>query len=347
MKFSKQDLLWAVGQGIISESQARDFENALTKKLENNPQFMLGHVIYYFGGLLIISAMSWFLVRAWENLGGEGILAAAVFYAFLFYAIGTAFWRKPGYKIPGGLLFTAGVSMTPLAVYGFQRWTGMWMDSDPGLYHDFYLWIKGGWFPMEVATIIVGLFTLYFIRYPFLTFPVAFSLWFMSMDISRLLLDDGHSYWQLQKTVSMYFGLSMLVLSYAIDRKTYQDYAFWIYLFGLTAFWGGLTAMESNSEAAKFVYCMLNVFLIFLSVFLSRRIFIIFGTVGVFIYLGHLTQKVFADSLWFPVALSALGLGVIFIGVWYQKNRRRIDRWLIASLPSSIKKLRPADRSNG
>lgn len=344
MKFNRNDLRWAAEKGIISLEQGKALEQALTAKYEDKPNFSLGHVIYYFGALLIISAMSWFMVRAWETLGGGGIFAASLCYAALFYILGAKFWEKPGLKIPGGLLFTAGVWMTPLAVYGLQRWGGWWLQGDPGIYRDVHIWIKGGWFFMEVATIVVGLITLYFVRFPFLTFPIAFALWYMSMDITPLITGNPQFPWEARKMVSLIFGLVMLLLTYGIDRRTKEDYGFWGYLFGMMAFWGGLSMMDSNSELSKFAYCMINVFLVFLSVFLSRKVFIVFGSIGVFIYLGHLAHKVFADSLLFPVVLSSLGLAVIFLGVLYQKNRQRFEAWLIASLPEEVKRLRPTER---
>jgi len=34
--------------------------------------------------------------------------------------------------------------MTPLAVYGFEWMTGLWLQGLPGEYRDFYGWIEGG-----------------------------------------------------------------------------------------------------------------------------------------------------------------------------------------------------------
>jgi hypothetical protein len=46
---------------------------------------------------------------------------------------------------------------------------------------------------MEVGTILAGSIALKFIRFPFLTFPIAFSLWYMSMDLTPLLLEETNS----------------------------------------------------------------------------------------------------------------------------------------------------------
>jgi len=66
-------------------------------------------------------------------------------------------------------------------------------------------------------------------------------------------------------------------------------------------------------------------FFILFSVIIQRRVFIIFGSIGVFLYIGHLAFKVFEDSLLFPIALSLLGIIIIFLGIKYNSNKEKID----------------------
>ena len=101
-----------------------------------------------------------------------------------------------------------------------------------------------------------------------------------------------------------------------------EDFAFWCYLFGLFAFWGGFTAMESGSEFGRILYCLLNVGLILVGVWLRRATFLVFGVLGVHIYLGHLAYEVFKDSVLFPFALAVLGLSVILVTVFAQRYVR-------------------------
>jgi hypothetical protein len=244
----------------------------------------------------------------------------------------------------GGLLFTLAVWMTPLAIYGLERATGVWPQGAPDNFQSYHIWVKGSWILMEVGTIIAALITLKFIRFPFLTFPIAFSLWYMSMDLTPLLFGKPEFTWQQRLWVSLFFGLLILLATYLIDRRTRDDYAFWGYLFGLMAFWGGLSLMESGSEWKKFLYCLLNVGLIILAVFLQRRVFAVFGGCGVFGYLGHLSYNVFKDSFLFPMALSILGLAVIYLGVQYQRHRERFEEAVLVVIPTSIRRLRPIER---
>ena len=105
-----------VSEGVISEGQAEDLWRALERRNADRPRFDLPHVAYYFGALVVISAMTWFMTLGWERFGGGGILAISLSYALVFAVAGGLLWRDKGLKVPGGLLVTSAVCMTPLAV---------------------------------------------------------------------------------------------------------------------------------------------------------------------------------------------------------------------------------------
>jgi hypothetical protein len=109
----------------------------------------------------------------------------------------------------------------------------------------------------------------------------------------------------------------------------------------MLTFWGGMSLLDSNSEVSKALYCLINVGLLTLSLFLSRRVYMVFGTLGIAGYLGHLADSVFRDSLLFPFALSLIGAAVIAAGLLYYRSRHALDRWLAQSLPSAVAALRP------
>ena len=161
------------------------------------------------------------------------------------------------------------------------------------------------------------------------------------MDITSIIYGVKEYSWEQIQLVSVYFGLTMLIVSYFIDRRTKEDFAFWIYLFGIMAFWGGLSSMNSDSELNKLLYCAINVFLILISVIIQRRVFIVFGSIGVFGYLGHLAFRIFTDSLLFPVALSLLGMAIIYLGIIYHRNKLIIEETLRNILPDFLLKLNP------
>ena len=122
-----------------------------------------------------------------------------------------------------------------------------------------------------------------------------------------------------------------MLVGYGLERTLHvpgeprsQDFAFWCYLFGLMAFWGGLTSMDSGSEFNRAVYLVINLGLIGIALYLRRTVFLVFGAIGVHLYLGHLAYTVFKESFLFPFALAFLGLSLILVTVFAQSYVWRI-----------------------
>ena len=78
------------------------------------------NVAYYFGALIVIGAMGFFMNLGWERFGGGGIFVIAAAYAGVFVVAGRWLLRRPETRVPGGLLVTMAVCMTPLAMYGLE-----------------------------------------------------------------------------------------------------------------------------------------------------------------------------------------------------------------------------------
>ena len=253
MKLEKEDFRWAASHGLISSEQVEPLWNGLKSRTAES-SLSLANVAYYLGAMIVIGAMGWLMNTAWEEFGGDGIFFLSVVYALLFVITGRNLWHREKLRVPGGLLFTMAVCMTPLAIYGLERHLGIWPQGDPGVYRDFHPWIKGSWLLMETGTILAGLLALRYISFAFLSAPIAFSLWYMSMDLTPLLFGRTDFIYEEQLWVSLLFGLLMLAASYLIDHRTLEDFASWGYLFGTLAFWGGMSLMESQSEFRKFLY---------------------------------------------------------------------------------------------
>jgi hypothetical protein len=348
-----QTLQAAVAAGIINQDQADKLavfmqDGAPTAGASTSPpRFDLANVLWYLGSLIVMGAMSLFSTLAFSLMGSPALLVTAVVYAAVFVMAGHHLWHKRGLTTPGGLLIAAAVSMAPLAIFSLQDILGWWAgQGKPGNYRDFYLWIKGGFIPMEVGTILTALVALRFYRFPFILMIAAVALWFMSMDVADWLRGiEAYASFSLRQKVSMVFGLILIPIAWMIDlaRKD-KDYGFWLHLVGVVTFWGGLSMQSSDSELSKFIYCLINLALIGFAVFLSRRVYAVFGGIGLMMYLGHFAYKVFKDSLMFPFALSLLGLGVIALGLLYNRRSAAINAAMERVLPAGLLRLRPAVR---
>jgi len=342
-RFDAKDLARAVSAGVLNPGQDQALLEFLKRQPTTRASFQLAHVAFYFGALLIMGAMGWLLSEAWMRIGDSALLIISLLYIGGLTAAGLLMQRR-GQVIPAGVLAAVAVSIVPLAVFAIERLTGFWpLDDSQSNYHNYYTYVQGGWLLMEAATVVAGLLMLRLIPFPFIVMPIAGALWFMSMDLSEWVYGDAFN-WDQRLTVSLWFGLGVLVVFLVIDGRTRQDYAFWGYLAGLLAFWLGLSLMESDSELNKALYCLINLGLMGVAVLLRRPMFMVFGAMGVAAYLGYLSYEVFAESLLFPVVLTLIGLGVIGLGLQYQKHREGLSTRFRACVPSGLLKLLPGLR---
>jgi hypothetical protein len=343
MQVTRKVLDDAAVHGLLQPGQPEALWKFIADVNVDTPQFKAAHILYYLGGMTAIGAMTLFMTLGWERYRGGGLLVIAAAYCILAGVLTEAFLKRK-LAIPAGIAAVLGVVMVPLAVYGAQHALGFWPDGAPGRgYRDYHTWIDWRWLLMELATLAAGTFTLWRYRLPFLVMPLAVTLWYMSMDATAFLLGgNAAEFFSPQgKVVSTWFGVCMTVVAIWVDVRSRddKDFAFWLYVFGVLTFWGGLTSMDSNSELGKFMYFAINIFLITLGAALSRRVFAVFGGIGVAVYLGHLSHTIFKDSMLFPVALTAIGLGIVAAGVWWQRNEVELGRKFRSVLPVPFREL--------
>jgi hypothetical protein len=264
--------------------------------------------------------MSLFMTLGWEAFGGWGLFFIALTYAGVGIWLTEYLLHRKRLPIPAGITATFVVALTPLAVYGLS--------------HEYD--IKWTLITIEFATITTGAVMLWRYRLPFLVMPIAFTLWYMSLNMARLW-----SLRDLQEIVSLYFGMLMILLGLWVDIRTRhdKDYAFWLYLIGVVSFWCGLLMISSESGLDKFIFQCINLVMIAVGAILSRRVFAIFGGMGTAAYLGILAYNVFEDSIIFPFTLTIIGLGVIYLGIIWQRNEELISRKLRGMLPRPMREL--------
>jgi len=314
-------------------------------------RFDVSHLLWYAGALIVIGALTLFTSLAFDQAGPSALTWTAIAYAFGFVLLGRTLWKRPGLKTPGGLLIACAVAMAPLAIYGIQASFDMWPMpfENPVDYGDYYDWMNASWVYLDLGTILAGAIALYFFPFPFIAAIMAMALWFLSMDLTPWIFHTRDFTWEMRQEVSLWFGLAVIVVAWAIDLKRWKagDFGFWLHFAGVLAFWGALTSMDSDSEAGKFLYCLINVGMVLLSVYLMRRIYAVVGALGVCFYLGYLADEVFQDSLLFPLALSAIGIAVIGVGIWYVRKREQITQFISHLIPPSLQHLRPVHAREG
>jgi hypothetical protein len=76
--------------------------------------------------------------------------------------------------------------------------------------------------------------------------------------------------------------------------------------------------------------------MILTSALLNRSVFAVFGGIGIFGYLGHLSYTVFANSLMFPFTLILIGLLIVFSGSKWPVFNAWLIKKLTPYLPEAV-----------
>lgn len=351
LEIAREDLERAQAAGIIEAGQM----DALWAFLADRPaaglkpgeaRFSFGHTLYYFGGLLAIAAMSLFMTLSWDVLGPWGICVLAILYGAGCWCMAEWLARRD-LPIPAGLLGALAVFLVPLATWSAQHALGLWPELSGAVtgnrFNQYHQWVDGRWLTLELATLVAGGLALWRLRLPFLVMPVALTLWYMSMDLSRW--PPGPDNWDIDhaRRISIAFGLAMCLAAGVLDRirRRHQtaDFAAWLYLFGAIAAWGGITLSDSGSELTRLAYALFNAALVLFGAMINRRVFTVLGAVGVAGYLGYLAFELFEDSLLFPLALTAIGLTLVAVGIWWQRHEDAIHRRLRALWKGGLRRV--------
>jgi hypothetical protein len=353
LKLERDHLEQAAEAGLITRAQETplwDFLQrravALSTGRDNGPRFTFTNVLYYLGGMLTIGAMSVFMTLGWEGFGGWGVFFLSLLYIGIAFKLAGRF-ESQGLLIPMGIMAALIVVLVPLATWGLQHGLGYWAAKVHAQhYREFHVFIDWRWTTLEFATLFAGVLMLYRYKAPFLLMPVAVVLWYMSMDLVMLLLPPdvrpwSESEWLLRKWFSVCFGLIMVLVAFWVDLRSRftRDYGFWLYLFGLLTFWCGLTSLGSAQLAGKLVYLAINLALVLVGAVLVRRTFTVFGAIGLAIVLGDLSWRLFKASWLFPIALTLIGLAVIYAGIWWSRNEARLAIALRSWLPADLREL--------
>jgi hypothetical protein len=104
------------------------------------------------------------------------------------------------------------------------------------------------------------------------------------------------------------------------------------------ALWSGLSLQHSDSKLSEFIYFCINLGLIVTGAILERRVFVVFGAIGCTAYLGHLASGIYQGSWLFPMVLTLIGLGIVYLGVFWLHNEALITGKTRA-LPVTVREL--------
>jgi hypothetical protein len=352
LRFTWADLEEWTGLGILRPEQLTAIRAHLAEERDPRPEadparasrerqdgLNLVTVAYYFGAFIILLAGTIFVGLQWEDLGRPGQLVASWGAVAGLWLLG-AWLKRAGHELGGNLLIFAGTGVVPLGVYTLLRLLNLWPDaSDAATYQAFYRTIDAAWLLLEVASIAITVAVIWVSRFPLLTLLLAFWGWYLSMDLTELVVrHDDFAWGPPEWTVGALVGAGMLALGVWLQRRhSGQEWSLWFYLFGHIALLGNLAALALGDDALPGVlFLAVYVGFVIASIWLQARVFLVFGAIGVYAYVAKLALDVFDRSLGFTVALAAIGLLIVLVTVAYERHARPWLARRFGALPARV-----------
>ena len=351
---TESDIKGLLEAGIINEATADDMRVYGAAVDADRPRFDFINAAYYFGALVVMLAFTWLLFDWYARYGGIALMALASSYAILFLLGGDWLWKQPGLRIPGGLLFTLAVCMVPIGVLGFQDYMGWFPVGNAFEIEDdaerliFQSREQTQYARIAAATLLAGLGAITLRRFAFMSVPPILGFtacWMLVVEI----LNGGDAGGRVMNTQLMLAGFLVMAVGFVVDRRTKEDFAFWLYGLGLAHFWFGMigrlfSAPGEPGELAWGIFAFVSLLLFDISILLQRKVFMVGGAVGIMAYFGHLGFETFEDVLLFPFALTFVGLAIMGAAVLYRKNEEKLEQLVMSLLPEGFKATLPSSR---
>ena len=231
LSLSEEKLDAAVRAGVLDAEQARALWGFLADTggaSHETARFKMAHLLYYFGGLIAIGAISVFITVAWEAFGAWPLLLLGVAMGLLGYALARRFIEVDRQPIAAGTMAALLITAVPMTVFALQHVLGFWAGDLS--YADYHRWIDWRWLMMEFATLAAGAVVLWRFRLPFAMLPIAVTLWYLSMDLAAFLAQDSDG-WFSDPSANGQVGIWGALLSlvglgaYLVSRKLRRDWA--------------------------------------------------------------------------------------------------------------------------
>ena len=265
---------------------------------------MLVRLLSYLGGLLVFCGIGFFISLQWDALDslsrviitfGPGLIA-------LILAVATV--RDERYVRASTPLFLIAAFMQPLGFFVFlsEYFTG----NDTPL----AAMIVFGPMFIQMAALFWSLK-----RTSLAFFALSFAFLFFWALMEKIGMDGD--------VIATGLGLSGLLVSAAVNRTPHRAFVPFSYLVFAACLAGGMFALLEGSIADVLLLAVAYL-LIFASVRAQSRALLFAGVVTTLAYLCYFTDRYFAETIGWPIALIVLGLVMIGLSAYAVKLGKSI-----------------------
>ncbi|MDD4628908.1 MAG: hypothetical protein PHE68_06015 [Candidatus Peribacteraceae bacterium] len=309
------------GRNLLTEEEVL---GAVRRRAAKGPRGLehvkLTEVLYYLGGFIIILGIVILLGQNWELLNSFTRILVTLGSGVAAYIVGILFQQKDySQKLTIPFFFLSAVIL-PIGLFVTFNEAGIQTD-DAGI----NTVISG----ILLATFLASYFLLK--RTIFLLFSIIFGTWLFFAFTSFLFGGNPALGWRFYAYRVLATGLTFILLGHSFrTMKRESALTGLLFGFGIFGFLGAALALggwtPEQSMIWELVFPGIVFAVIFLSIPLKSKSFLIIGALYLMAYIIKITSEYFSQSFGWPLSLVILGFLLIGIGfLSFHLNRKYLS----------------------
>ncbi|MEM1155775.1 MAG: DUF2157 domain-containing protein [Pseudomonadota bacterium] len=264
-------------------------------------------LLAYIGGIFVFAGVVVYIGMFWEEMNSAARIIITLGSGLVALVLSLLTLQHDKYAKAATPLFLSAACLQPTGMLVAFEELGSGGDPQHAL--------------LATTVVMLAQQLLILLRYPrpvlvFLALAFAvMSCW----NIFDLLYVDEELNW-------MITGLSLILVSYGLDRTRYAVITpFWYFVGSASFLWASFELLENTS--VHIFYLGITAFLLYVSTLARSRTLLFCSTVAMIGYLGYFPEQHFVDSVGWPITLVVMGL--VLIGL--SNLALRINRKYIAA----------------
>jgi len=302
---SQEELLGAYQQGVGVPSIDAPVVTGLTKKLT------IADILYYIGGGIVFIGIAILIFQNWEILGVPARIMSTLGVGVAAYLAGLLFGRNEKMTGVSVAFFLISALVLPIGIAVTYFSAGIDVDT------------IGFQVQISAILLVVYLLSRFVFRHTVFTlFSIIYGTWLYYVLTEYMLQGSGPVFedWKFFAYRTLLAGIVYILIGYWLDQRKDEEshLSGFLYSFGVLGFLGSALALGGyNPEQNVFweiIFPGLVFAVLFLSVHLKSRSFLVFGTLFLMGYILKITAEYFTEGMGWPLSLVIAGLALIAVG---------------------------------
>ncbi|MBI5529994.1 MAG: hypothetical protein HY918_00645 [Candidatus Doudnabacteria bacterium] len=278
----------------------------------------LSEILYYIGGGIVFLGICVLAYQNWDNFSSVVRVLLTLGSGIAAFVVGGLLYRYENLKKISQAFFLIAGCLAPLGVNVAFKEAGMDISAD-SLQVLIYLILTGVffgslWFFRQTILLFFGII-----------FATGLFHFLVNMVVGQNLLStDTGKIWEYRFLVE---GFSWVLIGYYLKPTSFKALTGTLFGFGILTFLGSAMALGGWSPEQnafwELIFPLLVFGVIFLSVYVKSKSFLVFGSLFLIGYILKLTAEYFSSGLGWPLALVLAGLAIMGVGYYAVKLNKK------------------------